>query len=227
MPVYHRLGEVPRKRHTVFRQPDGGLYHEHLMGSRGFSGPGVAALSPSPADERPSHRSCCKKLDWQADPDPTLRMRHFRLARAARRRQPDARPHAAAVQSRRGHVARRSRRRPTTSSTATPKGTNWSTSAEGSGVLETQIGELAYRAGDYVVIPRGILHRYRLGGAATRLLVIESAGSIRPPNALSATKSGSSWSTAPIASATSAGPRRSPSTTKRASSASSSSSTTS
>ena len=39
MPIYHRLGEVPRKRHTIFRQPSGELYSEHLMGSLGFSGP--------------------------------------------------------------------------------------------------------------------------------------------------------------------------------------------
>ena len=38
MPSYYRLGELPRKRHVAFRKPDGSLYHEHLMGSRGFSG---------------------------------------------------------------------------------------------------------------------------------------------------------------------------------------------
>ena len=32
---------------------------------------------------------------------------------------------------------------------------------EGEGVLETQMGEMPFRAGDYIVIPRGILHRYR------------------------------------------------------------------
>ena len=48
MPLYHRLGDVPRKRHTVFRQPDGSLYHEHLMGSRGFSGAAsLLSLDPS------------------------------------------------------------------------------------------------------------------------------------------------------------------------------------
>ncbi len=32
MPVYHRLGKVPSKRHVVFRKPDGSLYHEELFG---------------------------------------------------------------------------------------------------------------------------------------------------------------------------------------------------
>ena len=49
MPFYHTLGTIPRKRHTVFRKPDGGLYAEELMGHEGFVGHLVAALShPSP-----------------------------------------------------------------------------------------------------------------------------------------------------------------------------------
>jgi homogentisate 1,2-dioxygenase len=38
MPMYHSLGQIPPKRHTQFRRPDGTLYTEQLMGSRGFSG---------------------------------------------------------------------------------------------------------------------------------------------------------------------------------------------
>ena len=37
MPYYRRVGEVPPKRHTQFRTPDGGLYAEELMGQEGFS----------------------------------------------------------------------------------------------------------------------------------------------------------------------------------------------
>src|SRR3954463_14378214 len=35
---YYRLGQIPHKRHTQFRQADGSLYHEELMGIHGFSG---------------------------------------------------------------------------------------------------------------------------------------------------------------------------------------------
>ena len=38
MPIYHRLGKVPSKRHTQFRQPDGRLYNEQLFGTIGFDG---------------------------------------------------------------------------------------------------------------------------------------------------------------------------------------------
>ena len=37
MPYYHRLGNVPHKRHVQFRSPEGQLYHEELMGLHGFS----------------------------------------------------------------------------------------------------------------------------------------------------------------------------------------------
>src|SRR5215475_14270248 len=42
MPYYRQVGEVPPKRHTQFRSPDGGLYAEELMGHGGFSS--VSAL---------------------------------------------------------------------------------------------------------------------------------------------------------------------------------------
>src|SRR5436305_14643512 len=37
VPYYRAVGEIPRKRHTAFRKPDGGLYAEELMGVEGFS----------------------------------------------------------------------------------------------------------------------------------------------------------------------------------------------
>ena len=37
MPFYRKVGEVPKKRHTVFKKPDGSLYREQVMGTKGFS----------------------------------------------------------------------------------------------------------------------------------------------------------------------------------------------
>ena len=37
MPVYHKLGKIPPKRHTQFRKPDGTLYAEELVSTEGFS----------------------------------------------------------------------------------------------------------------------------------------------------------------------------------------------
>ena len=38
MPFYHKLGEIPKKRHTIFKKQDGGLYYEQLFGTVGFDG---------------------------------------------------------------------------------------------------------------------------------------------------------------------------------------------
>src|SRR5690606_12183638 len=37
MAHYHKLGQIPDKRHTQFRKPDGGLYAEQLFSTEGFS----------------------------------------------------------------------------------------------------------------------------------------------------------------------------------------------
>ena len=37
MPFYHKLGQIPHKRHVQYRKPDGGLYREELIGLEGFS----------------------------------------------------------------------------------------------------------------------------------------------------------------------------------------------
>lgn len=50
----------------------------------------------------------------------------------------------------------------------------------GAGRLETDFGPLAYRAGDYLVVPRGTAHRIA-PTSPTRILAIESAGEIGVP----------------------------------------------
>src|SRR5215510_2117031 len=37
MPHYYKLGNIPHKRHTQFRKPDGGLFSEQLFSTEGFS----------------------------------------------------------------------------------------------------------------------------------------------------------------------------------------------
>jgi homogentisate 1,2-dioxygenase len=180
MPLYHQLGQLPRKRHTVFRQPSGSLYHEHLMGSRGFSGPATLLYHLRPPTSVLSSR-LLKKLEWQGDSDPTLRMRHFRLTRLP------------TVQSWTQDRTPVLYNRDVALSMVQPtgrddvfyrnaEGDEIVFVSEGKGVLESHMGELPYRSGDYLVIPRGILHRYRSESEKTQLLVIESAGAIRPPS---------------------------------------------
>src|SRR3954468_21165839 len=38
MPIYHKLGEIPQKRHTAFKRRNGKYYYEQLFGTEGFHG---------------------------------------------------------------------------------------------------------------------------------------------------------------------------------------------
>src|SRR3972149_8375290 len=82
MPIYHTLGVVPRKRHTVFRKPDGGLYAEELMGHEGFVGTSALLYHVHPPTTVTSARRV-KPVCWEADTDTSLRHRHFLTARIA------------------------------------------------------------------------------------------------------------------------------------------------
>ena len=38
MPIYHKLGKIPAKRHTIFKSEKGNHYYEQLFGTEGFIG---------------------------------------------------------------------------------------------------------------------------------------------------------------------------------------------
>ncbi len=53
---------------------------------------------------------------------------------------------------------------------------------KGTGCLETDFGPLAFEPGDYLLIPRGTTHRFRLDGAGNFFLVFESRSRFRQPD---------------------------------------------
>ena len=179
MPFYHQLGQIPRKRHTVFRQPEGELYREHLMGSLGFSGPSSLLYHLRPPT---AVRQCrlLREVRLEADPNPALRMRHFHLAEIATRESPTL--------DRVGVLFNADVTLSIVRFEATDPFYYRNAQADeivyvsdGRGTLECEFGELPFERGDYVVVPRGILHRYALAEPYGRFLVVESRGQARPP----------------------------------------------
>ncbi len=180
MPFYHTLGRIPRKRHIAFRSPSGGLYAEQLMGNQGFTGPAALLYHIHPPTMVKAVRRL-KELTWEADPDQALRHRHFRTAQLAPGGSPtldrtlllfnaDVAMHFVQPDREDAHWYRNA------------QGDEIVYVSEGEGVLETQFGDLPYRAGDYVVIHRGILHRYRMAKGPQKFLVIEGRGYVRTPS---------------------------------------------
>jgi homogentisate 1,2-dioxygenase len=178
MPVYHRLGKLPPKRHSIFRQADGSLHPEELVGNHGFTGPSTL-LYHLHAPTRVTGIRALREMPLLADPEPTFRHRHFKTGQLTAAASPtlDRQPllfNAEVCMS----FVRATR----------PDGFYYRNAqadelvylSEGEGTLESQMGSLAVRRGDYVAIPRGILHRFVFQGEL-RCLVIESAGYIRTP----------------------------------------------
>ena len=179
MPIYHQLGRVPHKRHVAFRKEGGGIHYEELVGNQGFTGPSSLLyhlrLPTAVKSVRPA-----AALEWVAEPERVVRHRHFRTAglstgpSAVRDRVPllfNADVALSLVRPRKEDAV----------FYRNAQGDEVVFVVEGDGVLESSFGELRYRAGDYVVITRGILHRWGLGKGPHRFLVIESQGYVRTP----------------------------------------------
>ncbi len=178
MPIYKQLGRVPRKRHIALRGEDGRLLPEELIGNEGFTG--LASLVyhlHNPTQVKNVRLLKC--LDWKPEPERLVRHRHFLTKRVETGpsvvfdRVPllfNADVALALVNPRQNDdVFYRN-----------AQGDEVTYVAEGQGTLESVFGAIPFRGGDYLVVPRGILHRVRFEGPA-RCLVIESRGYVRTP----------------------------------------------
>ena len=178
MPFYVRQGALPAKRHIQFRTAAGELYAEELLSTTGFESvysllyhlrPPTAVL-----DVRPWERSLARFL-----PNDPLLNRHLRAKRIEST--------GNAVEAR---VPVLGNDDIVISVAEATEPMEWfyrnATGDEllfihwGDGVIETVLGEIAYRQHDFVVIPCGITWRLR-PTTPTRMLVHESAGAITIP----------------------------------------------
>jgi homogentisate 1,2-dioxygenase len=180
MPYYRRVGEIPPKRHTQFRQPDGSLYKEELMGQEGFSSdssllyhryPPTAILAAeafdAPASTRvPNHplkprHLATHKLD-STGADPILGRAHL-LAND------DVRV-SYVVADRPSPLYRNA------------IGDECLYVEDGAARVETTFGALEVGTGDYVIVPMSVIYRVvPTSDSPLRMLTVESTGHIGPP----------------------------------------------
>ena len=179
MTFYHRLGEVPHKRHTRFRKPDGTLYREEVMGLEGFSGiqsilyhhylpPAVVRTeflgpaAPEYVEFGPIRHRAFATADMPAGGDPVS-------ARRVLLGNEDvtlgiSRPAASMDYFYRNQQAYEL----------------WF-AHEGQGVLRSQFGRLPFGPGDYIIIPYGVTWKMELESDGARFFVVESKSRIEPP----------------------------------------------
>jgi homogentisate 1,2-dioxygenase len=179
MPRYHSLGDLPRKHHIQFRQPDGSLYAEELFSTRGFSGP-MSTLYHTYAPTEVAgweDRGAVKPIYLDEEP---LRHRHLKTARL--------KPCGDAISGRipmmgnndlEWHQLNVAEQMETYYKNA--EGDECLFIHDGSGTLESQFGTVHFGPGDYLVIPRGIIYKLNFDSLPVRMLVVVSFGPIEIP----------------------------------------------
>lgn len=178
MPYFREVGSLPRKRRTLFPKPDGGFYAEELVGEDGFS----QDLSHVYHQDPPTAIVDVRRVDKDAtsvDENWPLLPRHFRTQ--------DLTQTGDLVTGRLALL--------TNSDVTLAFGHGTAPSPlfrdadgaecvyihEGSGTLRSMFGDLAVCAGDYVVIPVGVIHQWVPGAEGLSALFIESRGHIKAP----------------------------------------------
>ncbi|GAA3149112.1 homogentisate 1,2-dioxygenase [Kribbella aluminosa] len=181
MAFYRQVGEVPPKRHTQFRKPDGGLYYEELMGEEGFSSDssllyhaGVpSALVDSQVWDLP---------DLATVPNHPLTPRHLKLHDLF-----TDTSKSNAVEDRRLVLGNGDVR---ISYVVAEQPSPYYRNAigdecvyveKGSATVETVFGVLNAVEGDYVIIPRATTHRWLPGPDGVHAYAIEGNSHIAPP----------------------------------------------
>jgi homogentisate 1,2-dioxygenase len=179
MPFYHKLGQIPHKRHTQFKKPNGKLYREELMGLEGFSSLQSILYHHFLPPRVAKANDCGSAKPEYVDFGP---IRHRALQTAQT-------PIGADAVS--GRIPLLGNNDVILGVSRAPKGdmpyfyrnsqayeTWWV--HDGSGVLKSQFGNLPFRKGDYIVIPFGTTWKMELY-EETKFFTIENPSQIEPP----------------------------------------------
>ncbi len=177
---YYSLGEIPAKRHTQYRKPDGTLYAEELFSTEGFSnnysllyhsnpptqivqvGDPYSVAPKTVHDKQLKHRclqgfSITPEDDYLQSRKAVLVNSDCKVILAAPRKSMDDYFFKNADADEVIFIH------------------------EGSGRLLSMYGSLPFGYGDYVVVPRGTVYQLEFDTADNRLLIVESYGPITTP----------------------------------------------
>jgi homogentisate 1,2-dioxygenase len=182
MAFYRSVGEIPPKRHTQFRQPDGTLYAEELMGEEGFSSDS-SLLYHRGIPSAMSGARVWDLTDRSTAPLHPLRPLHLRLPDLFT----DRAPGETDVVTGRRLVLGNADVRISYVVAAAPSplyrnaiGDECVYIESGHGTVETVFGTLTFSDRDYVLLPRATVHRW-LPEGRVQAYVIEGSSHIGPP----------------------------------------------
>lgn len=180
MPRYHTLGKIPSKRHTVFKDSNNNFYYEELFGTIGFEG--MSSLMYH--TQRPTQ---VKKIINSYDVSPkiavsknmkSLKLNGFKVT-----------PKSDYLESRSCILINQdcqiSLAAPNKSLTSYFYKNTDSDEVifihKGTGKLRTLLGNIKFKYGDYLVIPRGVIYQIEFDNVNNRLFIVESKSPIYTP----------------------------------------------
>jgi homogentisate 1,2-dioxygenase len=180
MPLYHKLGKIPHKRHTIFKKEDGTLHYEQLFGTVGFDG--MSSLMYH------LHRpTMVKEVGKSVDMRPKAAVEHNIKSRLLKGF--EVRPENDFLESRKivlfnndVHVGLAAPKKSMTDYFY--KNTDADEMVfihKGTGTLKTMLGDIPFKYGDYIIIPRGMIYQITFDTEDNRLLIAESYHPIYTP----------------------------------------------
>ena len=181
MPYYRSAGDVPPKRHTQHRAPDGTLYFEELMGEEGFSSDSSLLYHRGIPSTIREYR-VWELPDQGRTPNHPLVPIHLSTHALF----PDGTSGVDAVTGRRVLLGNADVRLSyVLADTTSPYyrnaiGDECLYVEDGEAVVETVFGDIEAATGDYVVVPRATTHRI-VPRRPTRVYAIEGNSHITPP----------------------------------------------
>ena len=181
MSRYHRLGKIPKKRHTTFKKEDGSLYQEELFGTAGFAGMSSLIYHLYP----PTVVSEIKKVK-----DLTPKIAEEKNMKALSFKGFSLQPEADFLESRKILFVNNDLKIGLAAPKAFSKDYFYRNGDSdemlfihvGSGTLRTMYGNLDFKYGDYLIIPKGTTYQIDFDNENNRILFIESKGAITTPN---------------------------------------------
>ena len=173
MPLYHKLGDFPQKRHTQFEKPDGGLYYEQLFGTEGFHGHSSLLYHvhrPTQVKEITKSYSVEPKIAIGKNIK-SLLLKGFEL-----------KPEDDFLDSRKAVLLNKDcviglaapRKSLTEYFYKNADADEMIFIHKGKGKLRTMMGNIPFEYGDYLIIPRGMIYQIQFETEENRLFYVES-----------------------------------------------------
>ena len=180
MPIYHKLGKFPQKRHTQFKNNEKGFYYEQLFGTEGFVGMSsllyhvhrptqvkeiIKSYSVEPKIAEKKNIKAMLLEGFQISPEddfldsrkPLLVNNDVHLGLAAPKKSLNDYFYKNADADELLFIHK------------------------GSGTLRTHLGTIKFEYGDYLIIPRGVIYQIDFDTTENRLLYLESFSPIYTP----------------------------------------------